>query len=55
MFSSFRRVAAWEASREVGRGLKAGLGNLVRLRNATVKSLGYNDHFQYQVSWRSTS
>ncbi len=45
-----QRLAAWEASKEVGRGLKAGLGNLVRLRNATVQSLGYNDYFQYQVS-----
>ncbi|MCH7528661.1 MAG: M2 family metallopeptidase [Candidatus Marinimicrobia bacterium] len=44
------RRAAWEASKEVGRGLKAGLGNLVRLRNATVQSLGYSDYFQYQVS-----
>ncbi len=45
-----QRLAAWEASKEVGRGLKAGLGNLVRLRNATVQSLGYSDFFQYQVS-----
>jgi peptidyl-dipeptidase A len=44
------RRKAWEASKEVGKGLKAGLTNLRRLRNETVKALGYNDYFSYQVS-----
>jgi peptidyl-dipeptidase A len=44
------RRKAWEASKEVGKGLKAGLVNLRRLRNETVKALGYNDFFTYQVS-----
>ena len=45
-----RRLAVWEASKEVGVELASGLTNLVRLRNATVQSLGYDDYFQYQVS-----
>ncbi|MEE9464359.1 MAG: M2 family metallopeptidase [Candidatus Neomarinimicrobiota bacterium] len=45
-----RRLAVWDASKEVGVALQLGLTNLVRLRNATVRSLGYDDYFQYQVS-----
>ncbi len=44
------RLKAWEASKEVGKVLKDGLENLQRLRNETVKALGYNDYFTYQVS-----
>ena len=44
------RREAWEASKEVGKGLKEGLTNLRRLRNETVKALGYNDYYSYQVS-----
>ncbi len=44
------RRKAWEASKEVGKGLKDGLVNLRKLRNETVKALGYNDYFSYQVS-----
>ena len=44
------RLAAWSASKEVGPELRAGLVNLVRLRNGTVQALGYDDYFQYQVS-----
>lgn len=44
------RRKAWEASKEVGKGLKDGLTNLRKLRNETVKALGYNDYFSYQVS-----
>lgn len=44
------RLAAWEASKEVGKNLKGGLVNLRDLRNQTVKALGYNDFFTYQVS-----
>lgn len=45
-----QRLAAWTASKEVGQPLKAGLGELQRLRNATVQALGYDDYFSYQVS-----
>jgi peptidyl-dipeptidase A len=45
-----KRQAAWEASKEVGRGLKSGLENLRNLRNQTVQALGYDDYFSYQVS-----
>ncbi len=44
------RLAAWNSSKEVGKGLKKGLANLVSLRNETVQALGYKDFFQYQVS-----
>lgn len=45
-----KRLAAWEASKEVGKTLKSGLVNLRNLRNRTVKELGYSDFFSYQVS-----
>lgn len=45
-----RRRAAWEASKEVGRALKGGLADLQRLRNGTVRALGFPDYFSYQVS-----
>ena len=44
------RLAAWNSSKEVGRGLKKGLADLVSLRNQTVQALGYKDFFHYQVS-----
>ncbi|MFQ5888702.1 MAG: M2 family metallopeptidase [Gemmatimonadota bacterium] len=44
------RLAVWEASKEVGRGLKAGVVRLRDLRNGTVRALGYPDFFAYQVS-----
>ncbi len=44
------RRKAWEASKEVGKNLKDGLANLQRLRNATVKPLGYKSYYSYQVS-----
>jgi peptidyl-dipeptidase A len=45
-----KRQKAWEASKEVGKGLKNGLANLRDLRNKTVQELGYKDFFDYQVS-----
>lgn len=45
-----KRLAAWNASKEVGPGLKEGLLNLRKLRNETVQSLGYDDYFTYQAS-----
>ncbi len=44
------RRKAWEASKEVGKVLKDGLSNLQRLRNATVKPLGYSSYVNYQIS-----
>jgi len=45
-----KRLDAWNASKEVGKGLKNGLLNLRELRNKTVQSLGYDDYFTYQAS-----
>lgn len=45
-----RRLKVWEASKEVGIGLKPGLLNLRNLRNKTVQALGYKNYFEYQVS-----
>ena len=45
-----KRLALWNASKEVGKNLKPGLVKLRGLRNEVVKSLGYNDYFSYQVS-----
>ena len=44
------RLTNWEASKNVGKGLKDGLENLRKLRNETVGALGYDDYFSYQVS-----
>lgn len=44
------RLAAWQASKEVGKVLRPGLDEMVQLRNQTVQSLGYDDYFHYQVS-----
>ena len=44
------RLKVWEASKEVGIGLKEGLANLQQLRNKSVQALGYDDFFSYQVS-----
>ena len=45
-----RRKEIWEASKDLGVGLKSGLAKLRDLRNKTVQRLGYNDYFDYQVS-----
>jgi peptidyl-dipeptidase A len=45
-----RRRKVWEASKEVGTVLKPGLMELRRLRNATVRALGYADFFAYMAS-----
>lgn len=44
------RLAAWEASKEVGPAVKPGMLRLRDLRNQVVSSLGYPDYFSYQVS-----
>lgn len=45
-----KRLAAWNASKEVGKTLKGGLVKLRDYRNQTVQALGYHDFFTYQVS-----
>lgn len=45
-----KRLEAWSASKEVGKGLKEGLVKLQDLRNRSVEALGYHDFFAYQVS-----
>jgi len=49
-FNVEKRSKAWESSKQVGLVLKDGLANLQKLRNNTVKPLGYSDYFSYQVS-----
>lgn len=45
-----KRLEAWKTSKKVGIALRTGLVNLRRLRNETVRALGYDDFFSYQVS-----
>jgi peptidyl-dipeptidase A len=45
-----KRLIAWKSSKEVGSVLKDGLAGLRDLRNETVKALGYENFFDYQVS-----
>jgi peptidyl-dipeptidase A len=45
-----RRRALWQASKEVGKGLRAGLIELRNLRNESVRALGYPDFFSYMAS-----
>jgi peptidyl-dipeptidase A len=45
-----KRLEAWAVSKEVGKSLRDGLVELQRLRNETVRALGYADYFSYQVS-----
>jgi peptidyl-dipeptidase A len=44
------RLAAWNASKEVGKELKSGLASLRDLRNQSVTPLGYKDFFAYMAS-----
>ncbi len=44
------RLGAWTASKEVGRTLKDGLGNLQHLRNRVAKEMGYSSYFDLQVA-----
>jgi peptidyl-dipeptidase A len=45
-----KRQQAWETSKAVGATLKDGLADLQRLRNGTVRALGYSDFFSYMVA-----
>ncbi len=44
------RLAAWTASKEVGRTLKDGLTELQHLRNTTAREMGYSSFFDLQVA-----
>jgi len=45
-----KRLAAWECSKGVGKGLREPLVKLRELRNKTVQGLNYPDFFSYQVA-----
>jgi peptidyl-dipeptidase A len=45
-----RRRLVWQASKMVGPKLRPGLVELRRLRNETVRALGYDDYSAYKVS-----
>jgi peptidyl-dipeptidase A len=49
------RRKVWEASKEVGIGLRPGLVELRRLRNGVVRALGYKDFFAYMASEYGTT
>ncbi|HVU17401.1 MAG TPA: M2 family metallopeptidase [Candidatus Didemnitutus sp.] len=44
------RQAVWEASKESGKALKAGLIRLRDLRNGVAREMGYDDYFALQVA-----
>ena len=44
------RLAAWTASKEVGKTLKSGLTDLQSLRNQVAKEMGYTSYFDLQVA-----
>lgn len=44
------RLAAWTASKEVGKTLKDGLENLQTLRNKVAREMGYSSFFDLQVA-----
>ena len=44
------RLAAWQASKEVGKVLKDGLENLQHLRNAVAREMGYSSFFALEVA-----
>ena len=44
------RLAAWEASKEIGRPLKPGLVRLRDLRNGCAQELGHSNYFALQVA-----
>ncbi len=45
-----KRRKIWESSKEVGKALRPGLVELQKLRNASVRALGYKDFFAYKAS-----
>ncbi|MCP5048263.1 MAG: M2 family metallopeptidase [bacterium] len=45
-----RRLKLWEATKEVGKGLKDGLANLQHLRNTVAREMGYSSFFDLEAS-----
>jgi peptidyl-dipeptidase A len=45
-----QRLRVWTASKEIGRPLKPGLVELVKLRNQVARELGYRSYFALQVA-----
>jgi peptidyl-dipeptidase A len=45
-----QRLAVWEASKQTGPALRAGLIELQRLRNGVARELGYPDYFALQMA-----
>lgn len=45
-----KKLAAWEASKEIGKTLKTGIDTLRNLRNESVTPLGYKNYIDYQIS-----
>lgn len=44
------RLAVWNASKEVGKGLRPGLTNLVNLHNQMAQAMGYSSYFALQTA-----
>jgi peptidyl-dipeptidase A len=44
------RMRVWNASKEIGRALKPGLAELVKLRNQVAREMGYGSYFALQVA-----
>ncbi|MEW6363622.1 MAG: M2 family metallopeptidase [Acidobacteriota bacterium] len=45
-----QRLAAWEASKEVGKSLRAGLVDLQELRNRVAREMGFSSYFDLEVA-----
>ncbi len=44
-----RRKAAWEKTKEIGSQLAPGIRELIQLRNAGARTLGFSDYYQMQL------
>ncbi len=44
------RLRIWSVSKEIGRSLRPGLAELVKLRNKVARELGYRSYFELQVA-----
>lgn len=45
-----QKIAAWNASKDIGKTLKTGIDTLRILRNKSVMPLGYDNYIDYQIS-----
>ena len=45
-----QKLAAWNASKDIGKTLKVGISTLRDLRNKSVMPLGYDNYIDYQIS-----